>query len=151
MTQVSGSISLELGKVVRETTYAVVQEITRTVPTADEDEQGLPTPLAKLADAVTERVMVRLDRDLGGVLAEVRTGLLRLEELVQAEAQRRDRLVNGPATGEIPVLVEEYRPENDPTRPGMTPVGRMIPDPDQRLAEARRDGMDDSWYEEATP
>lgn len=128
MTQVSGSISLDLSKVVRETTYAVVQEITRTVPTKDEDEQGLPTPLAMLADAMTERVIARLDRDLGGVLAEVRIKLTRLEELIQAEARRRDRLTNGPTTGEFSV-VEEYRPENDPTRPGMVPVGRMVPDP----------------------
>lgn len=82
MTQVSGSISLEMSKVVRETTRAILDALlTRQAP------DGGTTPLEEITVAVSSR----LERELGGVLAEVRTALARLEELVNAESQRRDR------------------------------------------------------------
>jgi len=52
---------------------------------------GGTTPLEEIAVAVSSR----LERELGGVLAEVRTALARLEELDNAESQRRG-LPSGP-------------------------------------------------------
>lgn len=82
MAQVSGSISLEMSKVVRETTRAILDALlTRQAPDKE------VTPLEEITVAVSSR----LERELGGMLAEVRTALARLEELVSAESQRRGR------------------------------------------------------------
>lgn len=87
MAQVSGSISLEMSKVVRETTRAILDALlTRQAP----DGRGV-TPLEEITVAVSSR----LERELGGMLAEVRTALARLEELISAESQRRG-LPSGP-------------------------------------------------------
>lgn len=78
-----------MGKVVRETVQQVIAEITRQTVVEDEIQ---PPPAVALGDVVANSVMLRLDRDLGGVLAEIRTGLARIEELSRAEAERRERI-----------------------------------------------------------
>jgi|ADGO01.1.fsa_nt_gi hypothetical protein len=82
MAQVSGSISLEMSKVVRETTRAILDALlTRQAPDKE----------VTLLEEITVAVSGRLERELGGMLAEVRTALARLEELISAESQRRGR------------------------------------------------------------
>lgn len=133
MTQVSGSISLELGKVVRETTKATLEALlTRTPP------EGEATPLEQIGDAVADRIMVRLDRDLGGVLAEIRTGLTRIEELVRVNpaSDQETLAVRGPDGTLIYQSPQGAEATSASTRA------------DARLAEAQRNRVDDSWYEE---
>jgi hypothetical protein len=113
MTQVSGSISLELGKVVRETRDAVITELVRTVLTEDERENGIPVPLNKVSDAVAVPVL----QAVMPALASIERKLDVLTELIRSESERRDRLANGPVTGEIPRITDE-----DLTRRGQGPA-----------------------------
>lgn len=210
MTQVSGSISLEMGKVVRDTARTVMTDLVSEFRPADSDQEE--SVLDVVADAVAERVVLRLDRDLGGVLAEVRTALLRVEELVRAEAERAGRMeptplsVMGPDGQPLYVMGGQVQgggggapgggsqgavgvgsrvteggllgtlvrcPECGGHgllhRPDEVPDGPAPAEPeplagaahldyaedraaarraDERLAQARRDGAEDSWYEE---
>lgn len=91
-TQVSGSIALDLGRVVQDTAYVVVHELTRMTRTAEEQGQGVEPPLMMIADAVTARVMLRLNADLGGVLAEVRTALFEIKQMIADQDSRQQRV-----------------------------------------------------------
>jgi hypothetical protein len=64
VTQVSGSIALEFGKVVRDTVNATVAELTRTHRTDQETEHNYATPLETIVDKVTERVAQLTSADL---------------------------------------------------------------------------------------
>lgn len=95
-TQVSGSIALDLSKVVRETVRATVDELVRTEPTEQEREHGVPLAV----DVLARTVSVEVVRSVMPALAEISNQLNELTALVRAEMARGQRM-----TGEIPVVV----------------------------------------------
>lgn len=188
MTQVSGSISLELGKVVRETTRATLAGLlTRTAP------EGEVTPLEEIsstvAASVAEVVMpalaelgAKLDR-LNGFLEDVAkaeaivrraTGtrpaasVLEWDNLVATLSHHLPAGISHPTVGDgLKVAAFQAAhlaeagyaivPVSGEALAGLaatqeTEVGGIAPEAsaraDARLAEARRNGVNDSWYEE---
>lgn len=109
-TQVSGSISLDLHKVVRDTTRSVLDELTRTQPTESERDHGVPLPLDTLADRVTAQVI----SEIGPAIAEINTKLEALTVMTTAEFQRRDRLQVRPdlATSEFKTIRDQERSQD---------------------------------------
>lgn len=169
MTQVSGSISLELGKVVRETTRAILDALLiRQVP------DGGVTPLEEISSAVAARVA----EGIMPVLADLGTELNRLngflEDLAKSEAivqhatgtqpvasvLKWDDLVatlshhlpagtSHPSVGDESKVAEFQATHLAKAGYAIVPVSREASArADARLAEARRNGTDDSWYEE---
>lgn len=201
LTQVSGSISLELGKVVRETTQATLAGLlTRTAP------EGEVTPLeeisAAVASGVAEAIMPALailgnkvDR-MNGLLENVATAeaivrratgtqpaasVLEWDNLVAtlshhlpagtahptvgdglkvaefqaahlAEAGWAIVPVSGEALAGLAVTQETKVVRGTVREPDHLGTGGITPEAsaraDARLAEARRNGVDDSWYED---
>lgn len=188
MTQVSGSISLELGKVVRETTRATLAGLlTRTAP------EGEVTPLEEISTTVAEAIMpalavleAKIDRmttlleNVAKAEAIVRraagtqpaASVLEWDNLVATLSHHLPAGTSHPTVGDgfkvaefqaahlaeagyaiIPVSGEALASlaatqETEVVRGpgGITPEASARAD--ARLAEARRNGIDDSWYEE---
>ncbi len=194
LTQVSGSISLELGKVVRETAKATLAGLlTRTAP------EGEVTPLEEIsgsvAASVTEAVMpvlaileileAKIDRmtalleDVAKAEAIVRraTGtqpaasVLEWDNLVATLSHHLPAGTSHPSVGDgfkvaefqashlaeagyaiVPVSGEALAgtvATQEAHQPAVTFAGMDVERADARLAEARRNGADDSWYEGA--
>lgn len=127
-TQVSGSIELDLYKVIRQITADVVNELTRTTPTAEEHEHGVPLPLDLLRDYVVSGLARSNSADLLRIENKVDTltdQVKRLDELVRAEINRQERLRMG------------HREESVTHAPGSTHDGDLIgwdPHPEETVS-----------------
>lgn len=174
MTQVSGSISLELGKVVRETTRATLAGLlARTAP------EGEVTPLEEIGSTVAAKVAevimpaladleAKLDR-LNGLLEDVAkaeaivqhaTGtqpvasVLKWDDLVATLSHHLPAGTSHPSVGDESKVAEFQATHLAKAGYAIVPVSREASAradarlADARLAEARRNGTDDSWYEE---
>lgn len=196
MTQVSGSISLELGKVIREITRATLAGLlTRTAP------EGEVAPLEEISATVAASVAEAVTPALAELGAKIDRMTTLLENVARAEAIVRraagtqpaasvlewDNLVatlshhlpagtSHPTVGDgfkvaefqaahlaeagyaiIPVSGEALASlaatqETKVVRGTVREPGGITPEAsaraDARLAEAWRNGIDDSWYEE---
>jgi len=140
MAQVSGSISLDMTKVQRE-----IEKIVQTEVSHEINRQVVPA-LAQIHAALNQAVLT--DEDMTATLACYLPAGAATEtfptarQVAEFQAERLREMGYALVAVAGPALEHAQR-----TRPELTSWDKAVARADARLAEATRNGADDSWFE----